>query len=108
MIQTTTVGRVAGILAEVVIGSGGFIVPPKEYFQIVAESVRRAGGAAAEGRKKKRVGGGGRVGALVAARVQYHTTPLQESVEDKDAEPEKPEPGEREGDDSDAADEAKK
>jgi membrane protein len=47
-------------------------------------------------------------GALVAARVQYHTTPLQESVEDKDAEPEKPEPGEREGDDSDAADEAKK
>ena len=47
-------------------------------------------------------------GALVAARVQYHTTPLRESVEDKDAEPEKPEPGEREGDDSDAADEAKK
>ncbi|MCZ6697027.1 MAG: aminotransferase class III-fold pyridoxal phosphate-dependent enzyme, partial [Acidobacteria bacterium] len=44
LIQTTTVGRVAGILAEVVIGSGGFIVPPKEYFQIVAESVRRAGG----------------------------------------------------------------
>jgi len=38
-------------------------------------------------------------GALVAARVQYHTTPLKESVEDKDAEPEKPEPGEREGDD---------
>jgi len=44
VIQTTTVGRVAGIMAEVVIGSGGFIVPPKEYFQIVADSVRRAGG----------------------------------------------------------------
>ena len=29
-------------------------------------------------------------GALVAARVQYHSTPLMESVEDKDAEPEKP------------------
>ena len=29
-------------------------------------------------------------GALVAARVQYHSTPLNESVEDKDAEPEKP------------------
>lgn len=29
-------------------------------------------------------------GALVAARVQYHSTPLMESIEDKDAEPEKP------------------
>ena len=29
-------------------------------------------------------------GALVAARVQYHSSPLKESVEDKDAEPEKP------------------
>jgi alanine-glyoxylate transaminase / (R)-3-amino-2-methylpropionate-pyruvate transaminase len=44
VIQTATSGRVAGILAEVVIGSGGFIVPPKEYFQIVASIVRKAGG----------------------------------------------------------------
>src|SRR5882672_3082369 len=44
VIQTTTSGRVAGILAEVIIGSGGFIVPPKEYFQIVAAIVRNAGG----------------------------------------------------------------
>ena len=29
-------------------------------------------------------------GALVAARVQYHTTPFRETIEDKDAEPEKP------------------
>jgi membrane protein len=29
-------------------------------------------------------------GALVAARVQYHTTPFKETLEDKDAEPEKP------------------
>ena len=29
-------------------------------------------------------------GALVAARVQYHSSPLQESVEDKDAEPVRP------------------
>jgi membrane protein len=29
-------------------------------------------------------------GALVAARVQYHSTPLKESIEDKDAEPGKP------------------
>ena len=44
VIQTATSGCVAGILAEVIIGSGGFIVPPREYFQIVADSVRRAGG----------------------------------------------------------------
>ena len=44
VIQTATSGRVAGILAEVIIGSGGFLVPPKEYFQIVADVVRRAGG----------------------------------------------------------------
>ncbi|HXU10356.1 MAG TPA: aspartate aminotransferase family protein [Candidatus Binatia bacterium] len=44
VIQTATSGRVAGILAEVIIGSGGFIVPPREYFQIVADIVRRAGG----------------------------------------------------------------
>jgi len=43
-------------------------------------------------------------GALVAARVQYHTTPLKESVEDKDAEPMKPEPGERDSDETDATD----
>ena len=44
VIQTATSGRVAGILAEVIIGSGGFLVPPKEYFEIVAGIVRRAGG----------------------------------------------------------------
>jgi 4-aminobutyrate aminotransferase-like enzyme len=44
VIQTATSGRVAGILTEVILGSGGFIVPPKEYFQIVADIVRKAGG----------------------------------------------------------------
>src|SRR5437773_6040964 len=44
VIQTANSGRVAGILAEVILGSGGFIVPPKEYFQIVASIVRKAGG----------------------------------------------------------------
>jgi alanine-glyoxylate transaminase / (R)-3-amino-2-methylpropionate-pyruvate transaminase len=44
VIDTATTGKVAGILAEVIIGSGGFIVPPKEYFQIVADIVRGAGG----------------------------------------------------------------
>jgi alanine-glyoxylate transaminase/(R)-3-amino-2-methylpropionate-pyruvate transaminase len=44
VIETATSGRVAGILAEVIIGSGGFIVPPREYFGRVAEIVRKAGG----------------------------------------------------------------
>ena len=38
-------------------------------------------------------------GALVAARVQYHSNPFMESVEDKDAEPEKPAEGEYADDD---------
>ena len=44
LIQTTTVGRVAGMLAEPIQGVGGFITPPKEYFEIAAEIVRRYGG----------------------------------------------------------------
>jgi alanine-glyoxylate transaminase / (R)-3-amino-2-methylpropionate-pyruvate transaminase len=44
VVQTATSGRVAGILAEVILGAGGFIVPPKEYFSIVASIVRKAGG----------------------------------------------------------------
>ena len=48
-------------------------------------------------------------GALVAARVQYHSTPLKETIEDKDAEPEKPDPSERENDNEDReVDEAQK
>ena len=44
LIQTTTTGRVAGILAEPIQGVGGFITPPQEYFKIVAEIVRKYGG----------------------------------------------------------------
>ncbi|MEE2887150.1 MAG: aspartate aminotransferase family protein [Planctomycetota bacterium] len=44
LIQTTTTGQIAGFLAEPIQGVGGFITPPKEYFQIVAEIVRRYGG----------------------------------------------------------------
>ncbi len=44
LIQTTTTGRVAGILAEPIQGVGGFITPPPEYFKIVAEIVRKYGG----------------------------------------------------------------
>lgn len=44
LIQTETSGRVAAFIAEPILGVGGFIVPPKEYFQVAAEIVRRYGG----------------------------------------------------------------
>ena len=44
LIRTSTSGRLAGFIAEPVQGVGGFIVPPKEYFKIVADIVRQAGG----------------------------------------------------------------
>ena len=44
LIQTTTTGKIAGILVEPIQGVGGFITPPDEYFQIVAEIVRKYGG----------------------------------------------------------------
>ena len=44
LIRTETCGRVAGFIAEPVLGVGGFIVPPPEYFPIAVEIVRRYGG----------------------------------------------------------------
>ena len=44
LIRTTTTGRVAGMLAEPIQGVGGFITPPKEYFEIAAAIVRKYGG----------------------------------------------------------------
>src|SRR5215472_9614344 len=44
VIRSSTSGRVAGIIAEPIQGVGGFITPPREYFQIVADIVRRYGG----------------------------------------------------------------
>jgi len=44
LIQTTTTGRVAGFLAEPILGVGGFITPPKEYFEIAVDIVRKHGG----------------------------------------------------------------
>jgi len=44
LIRTTTSGRVAGFIAEPIQGVGGFITPPKEYFQIVEKIVRNHGG----------------------------------------------------------------
>jgi 4-aminobutyrate aminotransferase-like enzyme len=44
LIRTTTSGRIAGMIAEPVQGVGGFITPPREYFEIVAGIVRKYGG----------------------------------------------------------------
>lgn len=44
LIATETCGRVAAFIAEPILGIGGFIVPPKEYFQVASEIVRRHGG----------------------------------------------------------------
>ncbi len=44
LIETSTSGAVAGILAEPIQGIGGFVTPPKEYFGIVADIVRKHGG----------------------------------------------------------------
>ena len=44
LIRTTTAGRIAGFIAEPIQGVGGFITPPKEYFQIAVEHRRKYGG----------------------------------------------------------------
>lgn len=44
LIQTETCGRPAAFLAETVMGVGGFITPPPEYFQEAVSIVRKYGG----------------------------------------------------------------
>lgn len=44
LIRTSTSGRIAGLIAEPIQGVGGFITPPKEYFEIAAGIVRKYGG----------------------------------------------------------------
>ena len=44
LIRTTTGGRIAGFIAEPIQGVGGYITPPKEYFQIIEKIVRDHGG----------------------------------------------------------------
>src|SRR3954447_6787378 len=44
LILTETGGEIAAFMAETVIGSGGFIVPPKEYFKRATEIARKYGG----------------------------------------------------------------
>lgn len=44
LIMTCTTGKPAAFFAEPILGVGGFIVPPKEYFQIAVGIVRQRGG----------------------------------------------------------------
>ena len=44
VIQTTTTGQIAGLIAEPIQGVGGFVTPPPEYFQVAVDIVRKYGG----------------------------------------------------------------
>ncbi len=44
LIATCTTGHPAAFFAEPILGVGGFIVPPKEYFQVAVGIVRKHGG----------------------------------------------------------------
>jgi alanine-glyoxylate transaminase / (R)-3-amino-2-methylpropionate-pyruvate transaminase len=44
LIETTTDGEIAAFMVEPIMGVGGFIVPPKEYFQVALPIVKAAGG----------------------------------------------------------------
>ena len=44
LIETSTTGKIAGFMAEPIMGVGGFITPPPEYFQEAVAIVRQFGG----------------------------------------------------------------
>ena len=44
LIETTTVGEIGAFMAEPILGVGGFITPPKEYFEIAVPIARDHGG----------------------------------------------------------------
>jgi len=44
LILTTTSGEIAGFLAEPIQGVGGFITPPKEYFDVAIPIIKKYGG----------------------------------------------------------------
>jgi 4-aminobutyrate aminotransferase-like enzyme len=44
LIRTTTSGQPAAFMAEPILGVGGFVTPPDEYFRIAVEIVRKHGG----------------------------------------------------------------
>ncbi len=44
LIRTTTTGEIAAFMSETILGAGGFIVPPKDYFKRVHEITKVHGG----------------------------------------------------------------
>ncbi len=44
LIETTTDGEIAAFMAEPIQGVGGFVTPPKEYFQVALPIIKAAGG----------------------------------------------------------------
>lgn len=72
LIRTTTRGRVAAFLAEPILGVGGYITPPPEYFRIAAGIVRRHGGLFIADEVQT---GWGRTGEKLFGVQQYGVTP---------------------------------
>jgi len=67
-----TSGRIAGFIAEPIQGVGGFVTPPKEYFPIVAETVKKYGGVFISDEVQT---GWGRTGGKWFGIEQYGVTP---------------------------------
>jgi 4-aminobutyrate aminotransferase-like enzyme len=44
LIQTTTIGAIAGIIVEPILGVGGFVTPPEGWMQLAVDIVRKYGG----------------------------------------------------------------
>ncbi|MCI0662361.1 MAG: aspartate aminotransferase family protein [Acidobacteria bacterium] len=44
LIETSTSGKIAGFMAEPILGVGGFVAPPKEYFKEAVAIIRQYGG----------------------------------------------------------------
>src|SRR6266404_1415343 len=72
MIRTSTSGRIAAFIAEQIQGVGGFITPPKEYFEIIAGIVRKFGGLFISDEVQT---GWGRTGGKWFGIEQYNVTP---------------------------------
>ncbi len=72
MIRTSTSGKIAAFIAEPIQGVGGFITPPKEYFEIVAGIVKKYGGLFISDEVQT---GWGRTGGKWFGIEQYGVTP---------------------------------
>jgi len=72
LIRATTGGAIAGFIAEPIQGVGGFITPPKEYFQIVERIIRNHGGLFISDEVQT---GWGRTGGKWFGIEQYGVTP---------------------------------